>query len=119
MLEVHRLRASLSQRAPQTYIYNPEQSYQDTTMVQKGEVFSQLFSKQVANVVPDQLSNSAAAESQGLVSHVVNSPNANILSVFVQIRQTIARIPNGLGEALLHTLGRTAPDTARYFAALV
>lgn len=87
-------------------------------MVQKGEVFFQLFSKQVAKAIPlyrDQLSHSAAAESQGLVSYLVNSPNANILRVFVQIRLTIARIPNGMGEASTAHIKENSP---RYCQAL-
>lgn len=57
----------------------------------------------------DQLFHSAADESQWLVSHLVNSPNANILSVFVQIRLTIARIPNGMGEARIAHMKENSP----------
>lgn len=46
----------------------------------------------------DQLFHSTADESWWLVSHLVNSPRANILNVFVQIRLSIARIPYGTGK---------------------
>lgn len=73
-------------------------------MVHREAAFSQLFSKEAANVTPfyrDQLLHSAADESWWLVSHLVNGPGANILNIFVQIRLSIARIPNGTGK--VHT----------------
>ena len=65
-------------------------------MVHKEAASFQLFSKHAANVTPsywDQLFHLTADESRWLVFHLVNSPG-----VFVQIRLTIARIPNGTGK---------------------
>jgi len=73
-------------------------------MVHKEAAFFQLFSNPAANTTPacgDQLSHSTADESWWLLSHLGNSPRANILNVSVQIRLSIARIPNGTGK--VHT----------------